>query len=359
MFRGKIAPDDVKNAISAGAAERLREELDYIHFKKPYKRIERGTVITREKIIWGYPHIPRIFNIENGIEKNIKTEVFYVEEKIDGYNLRIANIGGNIFAFTRGGFLDPFATEKVREMKEISQLLTENPSYVLCCEMIGNTPYTEPTDKFDVRLFVFDIDDGSNYLSPLEKYAILRKYKVEGVPFLGRYTKEQFGLLKKQAYYLNKGGREGMVIKSADRLQVVKFVTPAADIQDIEKGAYTFFDMPDGFFMQRLLRSAFFIKDFEFDQEQYSSLIGRAFEQGLQRALSIVSKGQDVEEEFQIIVKDPQIFNRIAAHVGKEIGVRIIFKKKEGAGYLIRFAKIYKRTTKMLRDFALGKAQID
>lgn len=359
MFRGEIKVVDVKNAIKAEKAERLKEELDYIRFKKPYGKIERGTVITKEKIIWGYPHIPRIFNIDKGVPRNIKSDLFYVEEKIDGYNLRIASIRGKIFAFTRGGYLDPFATEKVREMKEIEKFFADYSSYVLCCEMIGNTPFTEPTDNFDVRLFVFDIDNGKSYLPPLEKYALLQKYSIRGVPFLGRYLKSQLDLLKKQAIYLNKGGKEGMVIKSSDREQVVKFVTPFADIQDIEKGAYTFFDMPDGFFMQRLLRSVFFIKDFALSQEDYSFLIGQAFEKGLRRALSDISEGKEIEEEFQIIVKNRKIFDAISSHIGKDVGLKVLFTKKQGEMVLIRFIKIYKNTTKILRDFMMGKAQID
>ncbi|MEM3706965.1 MAG: RNA ligase [Candidatus Bilamarchaeaceae archaeon] len=359
MFRGEIKIEDVKAALSNGKAEKIKEEIEYIRFKKPYKKIERGTVITKERIIWGYPHIPRIFNLDKGILRNIKTDIFYVEEKIDGYNLRIAQIEGKLYAFTRGGYVDPFATEKVRGFKEIKKFLQDYPDFVLCCEMIGNTPFTEPTDNFDVRLFIFDIDDGKRYLPPLQKYDLIRKYGLDSVPFLGRFSKSDIRLLKKQAYYLNKSAKEGMVIKSADRLQVVKFVTPAADIQDIEKGAYTFFDLPDGFFMQRLLRSAFFIKDFELNQEEYASLIGNAFEKGLQKALKTVCRGGEIEEEYRILVQDPKIFNTVLSHIGKDIGVKLLSTKKDGDVFEIRFVKLYKKTTKMLRDFIEGKGQID
>ena len=359
MFRGELKASVVKRAIESGKAEKLNEEIEYIRFGKPYGKIERGTVITKEKIIWGYPHIPRIFTLKNGIDRNIKTETFYVEEKIDGYNLRIASVGGEIFAFTRGGFLDPFATEKARDMRELKKFFEENPSLVLCCEMIGNTPFTEPTEDFDVKLYVFDIDNGSSYLAPLEKYSLLKKYSINCVPFLGRYNKNQIDVVKKLAFYLNKGKREGMVIKSSDRAQVVKYVTPAADIEDIEKGAYTFFDMPPGFFMQRIFRSSFFIRDFEFDREEYAAKLGAAFYTGLARAISDVANNREIEEEFQLKSIDKKSFERLVAHMGKEIGIKMISSKNENGKWTIRFSKVYKRTTRLIRDFVYGKSQID
>lgn len=359
MFHGEIKAAEVKKAIKESRAEKLSEEIEYIRFKKPHGKIERGTVITKDGAIWGYPHIPRIFTLKEGIEKNIKTEVFYLEEKIDGYNLRIARIGRDIFAFTRGGYLDPFATEKAREMKNLAAFFDDNPAHVLCCEMVGNTPFTPPARDFDIKLFVFDIGIGTGYMRPLEKYALLKKYGIEGVPFLGRYSKSQLGLAKKIAFYLNKDKKEGMVIKSEDRLQAVKYVTPAANIDDIEKGAYTFFDVSAGFFTQRVFRSSFFIKDFGLDREKYAGEVGAAFQNGLARALADIEEGRDIDEEFQIIISDKNIFERIVSHMGKEVAIRPIFAKKENGKTTVRFSKIYKRTTKLLRGFLLGKSQID
>jgi len=359
MFRGEIKISDVKNAIKDGKAEKISEEIEYIRFKKPYKKIERGTVITKEKIVWGYPHIPRIFTLNTGIEKNIHTDVFYAEEKIDGYNLRIAKIGKEIFAFTRGGYLDPFATEKARETKTLGAFFEDWPGLVLCCEMVGNTPFTPPAKDFDVKIFVFDIDDGKGYLPPLEKYSLLKKYKIDMPPFLGRYNKNQIHIVKKIAFYLNKGGKEGMVIKSSDRLQAIKYVTPAANVEDIEKGAYAFFDMPPGFFMQRVFRSSFFIKDFDLDNEKWGADIGNAFQNGLARALGDISGGREIEEEFRIIVSDKKIFDAVVKHMGKEVGIKLISAEKGNGKIAIRFSKVYKRTTKFIKDFWLGKPQID
>jgi putative ATP-dependent DNA ligase len=297
--------------------------------------------------------------LETGIPKNIRADVFYAEEKIDGYNLRAAKIEGKLFAFTRGGYADPFATEKIRAMPQLRKFFDEYPDYVLCGEMIGNTPFTEPTDKFDVKFLVFDIDNGNSYLPPLEKYHLLKKFDIEAVPFLGRFNKTQLPLVKKTAEYLNKGRKEGMVLKSADRSDVIKFVTPHADIEDIASSAYMLFDMPAGFFHQRVLRSAFFLDDFCFCREEYGKQLGCAFYSGMLKAINDIKAGKELTEEFEILVSDVKIFDKVKAHMGKEVAVRIIFKKSEKGQVRIRFAKVYKESTRQLGEFFRGKGIID
>jgi len=359
MFRGKIKNTDIKDAIKAEKAEALSEEIDYIRFKKGFRRIERGTVITKNRIVWGFPHIRRVFTLEAGIKRNIKTNVVYVEEKIDGYNLRIAKINGRIFAFTRGGYLDPFATEKTREMQNLAKFFKKYPDYVLCAEMIGNTPFTEPTDEFDVKILVFDIDDDGKYLPPLEKYALLREFRIESVKFLGKFDKNRIELVEKLANNLNKGKREGIVIKSADRTDVVKFVTPFADIDDTEKCSYIFFDMPPGFFYQRIIRSSFFINEYSLERDKYSKMLGNAFYSGFIRAIDEVKQGKDIEGEFEVLVGDEKIFDLLKKHMIKEVDVKIISKKKQNGKTRIRFSKTYRKTTKEIRNFLNGKGVID
>ncbi|MFH1222250.1 MAG: RNA ligase [Candidatus Micrarchaeota archaeon] len=359
MFRGEIKTSDVKSAIKDGKAEKMKEELQYIRFSKSYRKIERGTVITPSTIIWGYPHIARVYTLENGIKRNIKNDIFYLEEKIDGYNLRVALVAGKLFAFTRGGYADPFATEKVREMQQLKKFFSDHPSLVLCGEMIGNTPFTPPTDKFDVKLLVFDIDTGMKYVPPVKKYHLLAKYKIDAVPFLGRFDKTQLQLVAKIAAYLHKGKKEGMVIKSADRASVIKYVTPFADIEDIGRGAYTFFDLPDGFFLQRILRSSYFIDDFALGRKEYGEKLGSAFYAGLTKAIDDVRAGKDIEEEFEVLVSNRKIFESILSHMGREVGIKLISSSEEKGKLRIRFSKVFRNTTSALRELHRGKAIID
>lgn len=343
-----------------GKLVRHDEEISYVRFKAGIRFVPRGTVILKSgTIIWGFPHIPRIFILGNGIKRNISSEYLYAEEKIDGFNLRIAQIEKKLFAFSRGGFVDQFSTEKVRGLG-LDGFFEENPAYVLCGEMIGNTPYTPPTKDFDVRLLVFDIDRGDgSYLPPKEKYALFRKHRIIGVPQIGRFRSDDERSLRNAALALLKGKKEGMVIKSEDRSEVVKYVTPWADIDDIARNIKLMFDMPSGFFIQRILRSAMFIKDFGLDKKKYEREMGKAIYSVLIEKLKQVENGYPVSEEFEISIKDPAVWDNICSHTSKDVRLEVLSKRKEGENTRITFRKIYRKTDKRFRECLNGKRIID
>lgn len=360
MSRGSIEKEKVKNALEKGKAEAMKEEISYIRFRSTYKGIERGTVIAPgRKIIWGFPHIKRIFTLENGLKRNIKENTVFIEEKIDGFNIRIAEINGKIYAFSRGGFLDYFVTEKARELG-LEKFFEAHPKYVLCGEMIGNTPYTKPKKEFDVKLFVFDIDDGhGNYLPCEMKYEILDRYGINSVPRIGKFKINESKKLERVVLDINKARKEGMVIKSEGRLDVVKYVNTNADIDDIKNCAHLFFDMPFGFFNQRVLRSSFFIKDYNLDRKKYAEEIGTAYLNGLIKALDIVSSGRDIEDEFEIFIGNEDTWEKIRKHTGKEVRLTVLWKRKEKGKTRIRFTKTYLETTRKLRSYLNGKGITD
>jgi putative ATP-dependent DNA ligase len=349
----------IREGLKRGKVKKLSGDFEYYRFMDPLKGIERGTVITKKKIVWGFPHIKRIFTLERGIERNIHDSIIYVEEKVDGFNIRIAKMEKGIYAFSRGGFLEAFVTEKVRDMK-LGRFFKDNPNYVLCAEMIGNTPYTDPTNEFDVKMFVFDIDRGDgSYLPPKEKYSILKKYGIEYTPKLGKFSSNDYEGLKKLVLTLNRGRKEGLVIKSSDRKDVVKYVTPFADIDDIAKTSNMLFDMPIGFFYQRILRSAIFIDEFGFDKDKYSTKLGKAFYSGLEKAIKNVSAGREIDEEFEILIKDIKIWEDIRKNMSKGVGLEKLWERNEKGKTRIRFRKIYRRTTKKLSSYVQGKGITD
>jgi len=360
MSLGRIEKSKVNEAIKKGKAQILKEDINYIRFSSTYKGIERGTVITSgKKIIWGFPHIKRIFTLEKGIRKNIRDSSIYLEQKIDGFNVRIAKIAGNIYAFSRGGFLDYFVTEKAREMG-LEKFFSEHPKYVLCGEMIGNTPYTKPTKEFDVKLFVFDVDDGhGNYLPCEMKYELLKKYNISSVPVIGKFKADDFRKLNIIVRDINRARKEGMVIKSESRRDLVKYVNTNADIDDIKNCAHLFFDMPFGFFNQRVVRSAFFIRDYGLDREKYGKELGAAYIKGLINAMDIIASGRDIEEEFEILISDESIWDKIRKHTGKEVKLKLISKRKENRKTRIKFTKTYLKTTRRFRAFLNGKGITD
>ena len=349
----------INDALKKGKLEKRTEEITYYRFKEDLGKIPRGTVVLKDRAIFGFPHIKRIFILGKGITRNIKSDDICIEEKIDGYNLRIAYVNGKIFAFSRGGFIDFFATEKAREIIN-KKFFSDFPNYVLCCEMIGNTPYTKPVNGYDVKLFVFDINNGKgDYLDCNERYTSLKKYGIESVPIIAKLKKNETKKIRNIALNLLKGKKEGMVIKSRDRKDIVKFVTPFADIDDISNNTTLMFDMPLGFFNQRVLRSAFFIKDFELDHTKFVQELGNAFYEKFISKLEALEIGEEISEEFEILIKDAGIFNWVKRHMSREVKIEKIFEREENGKTRIRFRKIYKRTNRELKNYLNGGGVTD
>src|SRR3972149_8086343 len=81
----------------------ISDQFDGVTFYRVLKKVgqlNKGTVVTDSEVIFDFPRIARILQLENGIKLTF-TNPFYVEEKVDGYNVRIARVQGRVFAFTK------------------------------------------------------------------------------------------------------------------------------------------------------------------------------------------------------------------------------------------------------------------
>lgn len=352
--------EEIERALTKGSAEKRKfEDISYIRFRSSYKKIERGSVVIDTDFFPGFPHIKRIFTLEKGLEKNIKTDFVFAEEKIDGYNLRAVKIKDKIYALSRGGIIDGFSTEKLQE--HIPKKIFEK-KIMLCGEMIGNTPYTHPTNEFDIKYFVFDIYNlkENKYFAPNEKYLFLRKNKLESIPYLGKFNKKKdIKKIKRLVLDLNKSKKEGIVFKSENRESLVKYVNPNADIEDIGNTIELIFDMPIGYYNQRLLRSGIFIKEYGLDFEEYGNKLGKAIYSRFIEGLKMLEKQGEIYHEYEILIKNRKIWDELSSHMSKEIRLEKIFEKQENEGYRIRFRKIYIKTTKKLKSFLNGKGMSD
>ncbi|MEM4195136.1 MAG: RNA ligase [Candidatus Anstonellales archaeon] len=337
--------------------KKVAKEQGYFRLKDDYGEYPAGTVFINNRIIYGYPHIKRIFTLENGIKKNIGEDEFFVEEKIDGYNVRVAYVDGKVVAFTRSGKVEPFASEKLAGLKNFFE---ENPELVVCGEMLGNTPFTPPTDEFDFKFYVFDFMNKKTILPLHEKQKIIKKYKFLSVPFLGKFRKseEPWKKLREIATFLNKGKREGMIMKGISCKSAVKYVTPNSDIEDIMQNARFIFDMPVGFFNQRVFRSSLFLEEFGMSVEEYEKKLGEAFYSSLLDGIKQFKKEGAVKEEFRIFVNNEETWNAIYSMLkrSREIEVADVYKWRHGGRIGVRFSKIYRKTTQKFKKFLSGHA---
>ncbi|MGB9719728.1 MAG: RNA ligase [Candidatus Anstonellales archaeon] len=337
--------------------KKIANEDGYARLRDDVDGYLAGTVFFKDKIIHGYPHIKRIFTLEEGVKRNIEEDVFFVEEKIDGYNVRAAFLDGDVVAFTRAGKIEPFASEKLSILKDFFK---ENPEIVVCGEMLGNTPFTPPTDEFDFKFYVFDFMKKKTILPFDEKQKLIKKYKFLSVPFLGRFRKTEmpWKKLKEIAAFLNKGKKEGMIIKSSSGKAAVKYVTPNSDIEDIRQNARFVFDMPVGFFNQRIFRSSLFLEELGMNAEEYKEKLGEAFYSSLLEGIKQFKKEGAVKEEFRVFVNSEETWNAIYSMLKKsrEIEVADVYRWRQGSRLGVRFSKIYRKTTQKLRRFLSGHA---
>ena len=85
-----------------------------LRFEKETSGIEAGTVVFENgEIVFGYPKIRRPLMLAAAIKRHFSDTVA-VEEKMNGHNVRILSINGEIVALTRGGFICPYSTEVAR-----------------------------------------------------------------------------------------------------------------------------------------------------------------------------------------------------------------------------------------------------
>ena len=74
----------------------IRDEFDGICFYRVTKKVgilERGSIVTQRASSLIFHALPEYCISENGICKAY-TKPFYIEEKVDGYNVRVASIQG-------------------------------------------------------------------------------------------------------------------------------------------------------------------------------------------------------------------------------------------------------------------------
>ncbi len=353
-----------------GIVEDEFEGIRYLRFKDSAGSLRRGTVVfDSHNIILGFPHIKRVVHLENGIKRVFKRKPFYVEEKVDGYNIRVAQIEGRVFAFTRGGFVCPFTTERIEDFVNM-EFFKDYPNLVLCGEMAGpESPYLvegPPYVKEDIEFFLFDIQEKKTgkSLTVEERLKIAEEYGIPSVEVFGVYDISKIDELKELIEQLSREKREGIVMKSPDMKKIVKYVTPYANVNDIKIGARIFFDLPHGYFMQRIKRLAFYlaekrVQDEEF--EKYARALGRALLEPFVESIWDVSAGEEIAEVFTVRVKHIETAYKMVSHferLGLKIHIEDIEEMPQGY-WRITFKRVYPDATREIRELWSGHAFVD
>ncbi|TRZ90978.1 MAG: RNA ligase [Methanosarcinales archaeon] len=357
----------ITGAIQRRTLQYVRGKQDLFRFDKPISGIEAGTCIFLKPfdVVRGFPKIPRALMLYPGIAAHFSTcEKVAVEEKMNGYNVRVALIDDEIAGLTRGGFVCPYTTEKARELVGRDFLL-EHPDLVLCGEMVGpDSPYV-PKSIYDIEsleFFIFDIREKlTGKPMPIKnRRRLVDEYGLRSVRLFGEYEVEKAhteiaSIIKGFGMSLN----EGVVIKDPEMLLLpVKYTSSMSNCADLRYAFEFYNDYGRDFFFPRVCREAFQAVEWNETEDKLEERCKRLGESILLPMIKTIKKKKDggrITEAVQIRVRNLNTAQAFEEHL-RLLGVDAIFEEPELTedGYLVRIQKKYHSTSDKTESILKG-----
>jgi len=293
---------------------RVFRGLLYASLRREVAGHPEGTTIVFGRGWWrlipGYPSIQRIVLPSVALPRHFVDKIV-VEEKLNGYNVRVALIDDRIVAVTRGGFICPYTTSRLERVlgDKLKAMLRElgPEDHVVAGEVIGlENPYTRYFYPEAPRFgyFVFDVFRGDKPLPPGRRDEVTEKHSIQHVPVLGVLDKNDVKGFRRIIERLNMEGREGVVVKDPEyRVPPLKYTTPATNIGDIRYGMRFFMEEGRSFLFSRLLREIFRAYEEGLSGPKLDAValeLGRAALQPAVETVKKVAAGDMVYEEFEL-----------------------------------------------------------
>jgi putative ATP-dependent DNA ligase len=327
--------------------------------------VERGTVVVEDAdaIVRGYPSIPRVLVLEAGVPSFFDADTtVVVEEKLDGFNVRVADVG-EVLAFTRSGYVCPYTTARIRDRLDVSAFFADHPEWMLCAELVGpETPYTthdyDGIDTNAVRVIdVRDCETGRP-LSVDERDEVCETYEFPQPRRFGRWTPaEAPGEVRDAIAELDDAGREGVVMQSADGTSQLKYTTES---QHHGALAYAFslpFEYGRDFVFSRVIRDGFQAVEFDEDDDR---LRERAHDLGESILYPMVETIQDVADgervgERHTVRGDPDSIDALFDHLrDQSLTLDVESDRREDGERVVTFLKVAESTQSRIQYYLEG-----
>jgi len=343
--------------------KREHDGTEYRYVPDYNTKVERGTVLIEGEVVRGFPKVPRTLVLSEGVQRYFDDEVV-VEEKMNGYNTRIARIGGEKLAFSRSGIVCPFTTRFLtrRYGEELDAVLDEHPDMTVCCEMIGrDNPYTahdyDEVKSLDIRVFdVRDARTGEPF--PVEeRRALCDEHGLPSVPFYGTHPVEDAPEEVHDAIQeLDERGREGVVMKTPDVSQQLKYTTSAANQGDLTFAFSLPFDYGQDFMFRRIIREAF--QSHEYDDteehEERARSLGESVLGSMVETVEHIDEGDEVGERHTVRAKPDEV-DALLDHL-RSMGLHLIVEedRREGDERYVEFVKRTQATNDKTANYLDG-----
>jgi putative ATP-dependent DNA ligase len=326
-----------------------------MRFEKTSSGIEAGTTIfNNNDVVYGYPKIRRAMMLGPAIKRYFSDRIA-VEEKMNGYNVRVASIDGDVVALTRGGFICPFSTEVAKRIIP-EEVFINHPDAVLCGEMVGpENPYVPkeiyPTDTIDFYLFDLSRKNWKGTLGVHKTHEFAEEHSLQAAPLLGEfYAEKAYEEIVSIIERLGKKGREGVVMKDPENKSLpVKYTTSESNCRDLEVAFKYYNDYALDFFVSRAVREGFQSTEYNESEEERRDRalrIGESILLPLVETIKKKMKGEQIVQQVQIRVKSHQTARDFEYHLRRS-GIKAIFDQPEPdyeGGYLVRITKLVMST---------------
>jgi len=341
-----------------------------LRFDKEISHIERGTVLYEKdgsfEIIMGFPKIRRAMVLDPTIKKHFNgIEKVAVEEKMNGYNVRITIAKDEILAITRSGYICPYTTQKAKEKLNL-KFFDHFPEFVLYGEMIGpDNPYV-PKAVYgveSVEFYIFDIREKNTGKSlPINrKHEILKKYGFFQVRLFGEISletaaKEIGEIIRK----LGEKEHEGVVIKDPQMvLSPLKYTSSQSNCSDLRHAFKFYNETGRDYMLSRIVREGFQTVEWNEDEtgfEKRCTQLGKSILDPLRESIKSVKNGQRLYEEARIRVRDLKTATEFEDYF-KRLGIDAIFEEPQPVGeeYLVIIRKINKSTNDKTQAILQGE----
>lgn len=313
--------------------------------------LERGTTLVPEAdaVVRGYPSTRRILVLEDGIHELFDAdETVVVEEKLNGFNVRIGDVGEPL-ALTRSGYVCPYTTARAKNLLDLGAFFGDHPDKMLCGELIGpESPYTvheyEDIDTNDLRIFGIRDRESGEPVSLDRRAALCETYGFDQPRTFARCAPPEAVEASHDAIAeLDEGEREGIVLKRPDGELVTKYATESQIHNDLEYAFSIPFEAGQEFIFSRVVRDAFQAVEFgESDErlEERSQELGEAILRPLVETIRAVEVGEPVGERHTVR-GDPQTIERLLEHLrGQGLHVDVQTDTREAGDRVVEFLKI-------------------
>jgi putative ATP-dependent DNA ligase len=344
------------------------EYKNMLRFTNDVSDIETGTVFFENygsfELIRGFPKIRRAMLLAPAIEASFsEIEKVAVEEKMNGYNVRVLSYKGKLVALTRSGHVCPYSTERIQNLLS-KRFFDENPNLVVYGEMAGpDNPYVQK-DIYDIDsldFFVFDIrkkDDGKA-LSVHKRRTLADEYGFRQVKMFGEFSIPEAALkIKDIVKELGKKGHEGVIVKDPKMvLQPIKYTCSESNCADLQHAFKFYNEAGRDYIFSRVMREGFQSVEWNDTEDELRARclrLGESILHPMADSIKQVQNGQRISDDARIRVKDEKIINEFKSYL-ERLGLDVVFSpaQKIDDEYVVDIKKINNSTS----DKTLGIVQ--